>query len=201
MLLHVWYKILPENSSDVANIAFAMRQLSNIVNKILIHLKYLTSYKNDYRIKVSKIEELILHHHIDQKPSMGYSRRKGEQQTYHLFREVTLFKNSSEQVATPYTHSDIRFTTRKDIQLKMEVIKLLQNRESDDPMSCPQRTVRTEGLIDIPLSDIDTSDTDILKEPKATPVLSSRDRVEVEIANALALDLKKILDTNVWVLP
>ena len=61
MLLHVWYKILPENSSDVANIAFAMRQLSNIVNKILIHLKYLTSYKNDYRIKVSKIEELILH--------------------------------------------------------------------------------------------------------------------------------------------
>ena len=81
MLLHIWYKILPESPSDVANIAFSMGQSSDIVNKILIHLKYLKSYKNDYRINISKSGQLFQLRHGNENVSIGYSRRKGEKDT------------------------------------------------------------------------------------------------------------------------
>ena len=99
MLLHVWYKILPDNPSDVANIAFSMGQSLDIVNKILIHLKYLKSYKNDYRINISKFGQLFQLRHGNKKVSIGYSRRKGEKQTYYLCMGVPLFKNHTEQVS------------------------------------------------------------------------------------------------------
>ena len=54
MLPHIWYKILPESLSDVANIAFAMGQSIDLVNKTLIHLQYLKRYKDDYRFNISK---------------------------------------------------------------------------------------------------------------------------------------------------
>ena len=79
MLPYVWYEILPESTSDVANIAFAMGQLSDIVNTILIHLKYLKSYKNDYGINISKFGQLFQLRHGNKNVSIGYSRRKGEE--------------------------------------------------------------------------------------------------------------------------
>ena len=97
-----------------------------------------------------------------------------------------------EQLDTKYTHSKLRFTTKKDLQLKNEVIELLKSGEMDDPVGCPQRTVRTRAPSNKPDQDAHSADTYIPKEVEATPVLSSLDKVEAEITSALVLDPKII---------
>ena len=68
------------------------------------------------------------------------------------------------------------------------MIKLLDESSLVDPLCSPQRTIRTEGLADVPLTDLDTASTGIQKEAEAT-VLSSLDLVEAEVKKALSLDL------------
>ena len=78
MLPHVWYKILPDSPSDVANMDFSVGQSWDIVSRALIHLKYLKPYKDGYRINISKFEQSIQLCHGNQQISIGYSRRKRE---------------------------------------------------------------------------------------------------------------------------
>ena len=66
---------------------------------------------------------------------------------------IPIFKNPSEQLKTGYTHSELRFMTRKDLQLKNEMINLLRNENLDDPVSYPQRTMRIVGPAIMTLSD------------------------------------------------
>ena len=45
---HVWYKILPSSNDDVYSIDFAIGKAWNSVSAVLLRLKYLAKYKDEY---------------------------------------------------------------------------------------------------------------------------------------------------------
>ena len=58
MVPHVWHKIIPSSSHDVENMASACGESWALLQKLLLHLKYLYKYKDTFRMNVSKFKEL-----------------------------------------------------------------------------------------------------------------------------------------------
>ena len=111
---------------------------------------------------------------------------------YYLCQGILLFRNHTEQLQINYTHTLKYDLAIRKIEKKNEIIKLSDTVVVSDPHVFPQCSIRTEDPTDVPLIDIDTADTYILKEEEATNALSSWDMFEDEISNGLALNLKII---------
>ena len=50
MLPHLWFKAVPSSKDDVSNIAFAMRQRWELIQALLVRLKYINKYGDSFRI-------------------------------------------------------------------------------------------------------------------------------------------------------
>ena len=104
MLPHVWYKIIPSSADDVNNIAFAMGQRWDLVSSVLIHLKFLTKYKDEYRISHNKFEEfknMTMY-------NLGSSRRKGKKYIiYVTIYRITQILLNKKMLTTCIVHYNI----------------------------------------------------------------------------------------------
>ena len=105
MIPHVWFKIIPSSADDVNSISFAMGQPWDLVSAVLIRLKFIVKYRDDYRISHDKFKEFqnkTMYH-------LGSSHRKGYKKVHYICNSLPLHKNPSKEENAGHSYTKLRY--------------------------------------------------------------------------------------------
>ena len=92
MIPHVWVKIIPTDTDDIENFAFAIGQKWVIILPLLLKMKFLYRYKDSIQINVDKFRDLVREDLNGVKINVGLLHGKGEKLIYYICRNEPVFK-------------------------------------------------------------------------------------------------------------
>ena len=95
MIPHTWYKIVSSSSEDVENMAHATGQSWSLFQKLLLHLNYLTTYKDSFRINIENFDNLKDHENINGNMHIDSAQPHKNKKVYYIRLNTPIFKNST----------------------------------------------------------------------------------------------------------
>ena len=148
MLPHIWYKVIPSSSSEVDYLAFLTGQSWEMLQPLLVHLKYLVRYKDVTRINILKFEELQHYNLSAMSIHMGTAHPNKSNLLHYICKDKPSFFNPTAQNNITYFHAILRYCDRYDSIFKNCIIdKLTCNSCSKDIDTAPLHNVGIETSV------------------------------------------------------
>ena len=190
MIPHVWVKILPSSPEDVNNLAFVIGQKWEILQLLLLRLKYLKKYKNEVRMNILKFEEL---EHVDINGAhvrIGSSQLgvKNKKKIYYLCYDKPAFLYPCQQISQNVSYTILPYSTRTDNILKNMLVKYLC---CDELLLEEDEDNTNEGLKTLSESIELTEHNEAVTPANANESNLHNNHIQNQIISALALDLTK----------
>ena len=184
MIPHVWYKIVPSSPTDVDNFAHSIGLSWSLVQRLLLHLKYLYKYKDSYRINVTKFKELEQDISMRGEVHIGSVHPYKQKKVYYICYKSPIFTNPALQSKNKFNLSNLRYDDPYMRRLKRAIVNTLEINGENDRDTIPHAGIETST---------DTT-TENASMEVATPTLQQyiptiNERIETEIGSALSLDL------------
>ena len=145
MIPHVWVKIIPTDTDDIENFAFAIGQKWEIILPLLLKMKFLYRYKDSIQISVDKFKDLEREDFNGIKINVGSSHAKGEKLVYYICCNKPVFETPYLQNKHSYKYAYLPYHDKLDQMLRVTITNIIESDkevEAPLPALCHRATIK-----------------------------------------------------------